>query len=552
MDTDDYFHDHLCTLLLCLIAATKSHFSQFHLDDRLRRIDIPEAARDKLHRLGSEVREEVRKVSNQPISSNVSRFPIATSAPIFQDDAINKGDKQNVAVSLPAAALQASGHTPKAVKRSSKRPASTRNKCLHEDDQPIPFDTLKSWVASPGSFLDSAAISIHHLNVSGYIQALEKSSQISRIARRFALLQLWISRESWRPLPLDEFNQELGNVSKTDLDRWLREGRSLFLLKAHGGAAVLFSKLKPQDDLERLAPKLKVRPQDNTSPSFDGTACDDLELVLQSHYAAEAKELASHFNKQELEIPRSHDDDIINANLYRDAATKISLCLKEFYERFFGKRTQRIRGPEALPTERPVKRMRIFQYRFSHEPIRGGNQILQCVTENTINATSDGHLDARGASADENAPASSSPEGAGSQSGTSVTPGCDFALATTPTREATVEGYETQTSIERTTSVERVEADMGSVCDSSTGHRNTGTDQSIGGHLDRPCADRVEELHDSSQFSGIYFGIHETSSQALSTDPILESSLPNWFHIDANSINFDTAMFEPLEALEAM
>ncbi|PNP84289.1 hypothetical protein FNYG_02362 [Fusarium nygamai] len=528
MDTDDCFHDHLYTLLLYLIFATKSHSPQFHIDDRLRRIildrskiieqDIPEVVRDKLHRLGSEVREEFRKVSHQPISSNVSRFPVTTSAPILQDYAINEGGKQNVAISLPAEALQPSKHTPKVVKKSSKRPPSTRNKCLREDDQPIPFDTLKSWVASPESFLDSAAISIHALSVSGYIQALEKSSQISRIARRFALLQLWISREAWRPLPLDEFNQELGNITKKDLNRWLREGRTLFLLKAHSGAAVLFSKLKSRDDLSILAPKLKVRSEDNTSPSFGGTACDDLELALQSHYALEAKELAFHFNEEELEIPRSHDDDITNANLYRDAATKISLYLKEFHERFFSKRTQRIRGPEASETERPAKKMRLFHHQFSHEQIHSGNQISQYVTENTINATSDGHLDVRGAPADESAPTSGSPEGAGSRPGTSVIPGSDFALISTPALEATVDRYETLPSTERTTPVERVEADMGPVSNSSTGYRNTGTDQSIEGHLDCPGAGRVGELHDCGdnipQFSSVYYGIHEASSQA--------------------------------------
>jgi hypothetical protein len=66
----------------------------------------------------------------------------------------------------------------------------------------------------------------------------------------------------------------------------------------------------------------------------------------------------------------------------------------------------------------------------------------------------------------------------------------------------------------------------------------------------------VENLDDCrgniTQLSGVSFGIHETLGQALSTQPILESSLPNWLHIDASSFNFDTAMFEPLGALETM
>jgi hypothetical protein len=182
------------------------------------------------------------------------------------------------------------------------------------------------------------------------------------------------------------------------------------------------------------------------------------------------------------------------------------------------------------------------------------NQGLPYATESTTDAGSDGGHEVRGASTDVNIPVSGLHEGAGSQSGALVVPGSNSSLIATPPLTATAGGYETQPSTE-TTPVQNIEADIAPVqlC-SSTGCRSTY--QLNEGYLNRPCADIVENLDDCpgniTQLSGVSFGMHEAMGQALSTQPILESSLRDCLHIDASSFNFDTATFEPLGALEAM
>jgi hypothetical protein len=187
-----------------------------------------------------------------------SRFPDTTTATIVQDSSLDSPNKQQVEHDSPTRALQPLKQTSAAVaeiswsqssrkEKSRKEASSTGTRCSPQDDeQPFLIADLKSWAQSPKPFLSSGAISIDDLAVFDYIQALEKSSQITKIARRFALVQLWVSKEVWRPLPPQEFKKRLGSASGGKFNRWLREGRTLFLLKAHKGIEVLFSKLKSQ------------------------------------------------------------------------------------------------------------------------------------------------------------------------------------------------------------------------------------------------------------------------------------------------------------------
>lgn len=173
----------------------------------------------------------------------------------MQDGSLNRPDKQQVEHDSPTRTSQPLKQTSAAVgefsksqssrkKKSPKEGSSMGTKCSPEDDeQPFLIEDLKSWAGSAKPFL-SSTISVDDLGVSEYIQALEKSSQITKIARRFALLQLWVSREAWRPLPLQELKKRLGAESEANFSRLLREGRTLFLLKVQKGIEVLFSKLK--------------------------------------------------------------------------------------------------------------------------------------------------------------------------------------------------------------------------------------------------------------------------------------------------------------------
>jgi hypothetical protein len=175
-----------------------------------------------------------------------------------QHGSLNRPDEQPVEHDSPTRTFQPLKQTSAAgaefsrsqssrKEKSPREGSSTGTKCSPEDnEQPFLIADLKSWAQSPKPFLSSETISIDDIGVFDYIQALEKSSQITKIARRFALLQLWVSREAWRPLPLEEFKKSLGTATNANFNRWLREGRTLFLLKAHKGIEVLFSKLKSQ------------------------------------------------------------------------------------------------------------------------------------------------------------------------------------------------------------------------------------------------------------------------------------------------------------------
>ncbi|KAG6981023.1 hypothetical protein FOFC_03790 [Fusarium oxysporum] len=592
MDTDKPLHDQLRILGFFFISVAKAQSHQFNIDNRLERIisdackiiaqDVPEAVRNKLHRLGTEVQAEFRKAPYEQISPDHSRFPDTTTATIVQDSSLDSPNKQQVEHDSPTRALQPLKQTSAAVaeiswsqssrkEKSRKEASSTGTRCSPQDDeQPFLIADLKSWAQSPKPFLSSGAISIDDLAVFDYIQALEKSSQITKIARRFALVQLWVSKEIWRPLPPQEFKKRLGSASGAKFNRWLREGRTLFLLKAHKGIEVLFSKLKSQTKLTALSAESKAHLHTNAEPNVNKESYNNIELLLQSQHTEEAKRIASCFDVKELELPRSCEDCVTNSKLYRDAASSISKYLEELHiKRLFGDQTQLRHRLEVRENERPAKRWRrcyglpmespsnlgVIRYHFDQDPMHNDSGGLPYATESTTDVGSDGGHEAQGASTDANIPVSGSPEDAGSQLGALVMPGSDSSLIATPSLETTAGGYETQPSTETTIPVRNIEADMGPVqLYSPTGRQST--HQLNEGYLNRPCADIVENLDECrgniTQLSSVSFGIHETLSQALSTQPIVESSLPNWLHIDASSFNFDTAMFEPLGALEAM
>ncbi|VTT77024.1 unnamed protein product [Fusarium fujikuroi] len=588
MDTDNPLHDQLRVLGFFFISYPKSQSHQFNVDNELERIisdackiiaQVPEALRNQLYQLGTEIKAEICKKTYEKKSPDDSHFPDTTAATIVQNGSLSRPDKQQLNHDSPTRTFQPSTQTPAAgaefsrtqSSRNEKSPrggSSTGTKCSSGDnEQPFPIADLKSWAQNPKPFLSSGTISIDDLGVFDYIQALEKSSQITKIARRFALLQLWVSREAWRPLPLQDFKKILGKVTNRSFNRWLREGKTLFLLKTEKGIEVLFSKLQSRTRLTELPAESKTHLDTNAEPNVNKESYKDIELLLQSHHTEEAKRIVSCFDVKELELPRSCGDCVTNSKLYRDAASSISKCLEELHiRRLFGNQTDLRHRLETLESERPAKRWRAYdilpkesplhlegvQHRFDQDSMHNSGG-LPYAQESTTDAGSDGGHETRGASTRVDIPVSGSHESVGSQSGALVVPGSNSPIIATPPLTATAGGYET--ARDRTEPVERVEADMGLVYDSSTGHRNTGTYQSIEGHLDRPCGDRVEELHDCrdsiSQFSGVPFGMNDSMSQAFSTHPILEPSHPDWLH-DVNLINFDTTTFEPLGALEVM
>ncbi|EWZ77468.1 hypothetical protein FOWG_18125 [Fusarium oxysporum f. sp. lycopersici MN25] len=590
MDTDKPLHDQLCILGFFFISDVGPQARQVNVDNRLKRIisdaceiiaqDVPEVVRNKLHRLGTEVQAEFRKAPYEQISSDHFRFPGTTRATIVRDGSLNRPDKQQVQHDSPTRTLQPLKQTSAAVdkfpksrpSRKTKSPregSSTGTKPSPEDDEePFLIAELKSWADSAKSFLSSETISIDDIGVFDYIKALGKSSKITKIARRFALLQLWVSQEVWRPLPLQEFRTRLGAESEKNFSRLLREGRTLFLLKAHKGPEVLFSNLKSKTKLRELSLESKVLPDTTIEPNANEESYNNIELLLQSQHTEEAKEIVSHFDVKELELPRSCSDYIANSKLYRDAASSISKYLQEIHiKRLFGDQTQlkhRLPFPE---NERPAKRwcqsfgpptespsnLGVIRYRFDQVPMHNDSQESPYATESSTDAGSAGDHEVRSASTGVNIPVSGSPEVTGSQSGALVIPGSDSLLIATPHLEATAGEYGTQPSTEITMSVRSVEADMDPVhLHSSAGHLNT--HQLDEGYLNRPRTHIVENLDDYHgnipELSTVSFGIHETPSQ--STQPIHESSLPHWLHIDASSFNFDTATFEPLGALEAL
>ncbi|KNB17858.1 hypothetical protein FOXG_16045 [Fusarium oxysporum f. sp. lycopersici 4287] len=592
MDTDKPLHDLFHILGFFFISVAKTQHRQLNVDKNLERIisdackiiaqDVPEAVRYKLHRLGTEVQAEFRKVPYEQISPDHSCLPDTTTATIVQHGSPNGPDEQQVEHDSPTRTFQPSKQTLAAgaefsrsqssrKEKSPREGSSTGTKCSPEDnEQPFLIADLKSWAQSPKPFLSSGTISIDDLAVFDYIQALEKSSQMTKIARRFALLQLWVSKEVWRPLPPQEFKKRLGTASGAKFNRWLREGRTLFLLKAHKGIEVLFSKLKSQTKLTALSAESKAHLHTNAEPNVNRESYDNIEFLLQSQHTEEAKKIVSCFDGKELELPRSCEDCVTNSKLYRDAASSISKYLEELHiKRLFGDQTQLRHRLEVRENERPAKRWRrcyglpmespsnlgVIRYHFDQDPMHNDSGGLPYATESTTDAGSDGGHEAQGASTDADIPVPGSLEDAGSQLGALVMPGSDSSLIATPSLEATAGGYETQPSTEITIPVRNIEADMGPVqLYSPTGRQST--HQLNEGYLNRPCADIVENLDECrgniTQLSSVSFGIHETLGQALSTQPIVESSLPNWLHIDASSFNFDTAMFEPLGALEAM
>ncbi|KAJ4131321.1 hypothetical protein NW765_017213 [Fusarium oxysporum] len=427
MDTDKPLHDQLRILGFFFISVAKAQSHQFNIDNRLERIisdackiiaqDVPEAVRNKLHRLGTEVQAEFRKA---PYEQH-SRFPDTTTATIVQDSSLDSPNKQQVEHDSPTRALQPLKQTSAAVAEIS-----------WNDEQPFLIADLKSWAQSPKPFLSSGAISIDDLAVFDYIQALEKSSQITKIARRFALVQLWVSKEVWRPLPPQEFKKRLGSASGGKFNRWLREGRTLFLLKAHKGIEVLFSKLKSQTKLTALSAESKAHLHTNAEPNVNKESYNNIELLLQSQHTEEAKRIASCFDVKELELPRSCEDCVTNSKLYRDAASSISKYLKELHiKRLFGDQTQLRHRLEVRENERPAKRWRqchglpmespsslgVIRYHFDQDPMHNDSGGLPYATESTTDAGSDGGHEAQGASTDVNIPVSGSPEDAGSQLG---------------------------------------------------------------------------------------------------------------------------------------
>ncbi|RBA12842.1 hypothetical protein FPRO05_14064 [Fusarium proliferatum] len=555
MDTDEPLHDQFRILGFFFISSAKSQSHQFNDNKKLERIDeisaackiiaqdVHEAVRNKLHQLGTEAQAEFRKVPYEKKSPDHSRFPDTTTATIVQDGSFNGPDKQH---DSPTRTFQPSTQTPAAgavlsrtqSSRNEKSPSegsSTGTKCSAEDnEQPFPIADLQSWAQLPKPFLSSGSIPIDDLGVFDYIQALEKSSQITKIARRFALLQLWVSREAWRPLPLQEFKNSLGKVSSATFKRWLREGKTLFLLQTEKGIEVLFSKLQSQGRLTELSAESKTHIHRNAEPNVNKEFYKNIKLLLQSQHTEEAQRIVSCFDVKELEPPRSCEDCVTNSQLYRDAANSISKYLEELHiERLFGNQTKLRHRLQVCENERPAKRrrhfyetprespsdVRVIRYCFDQDPMHNGNRELQYATESTTDAGSDDGHEVRGTSTNVDIPLSGSHEGVGSQSGA-------------PPLTATAGGYETQPSTE-TTPVRNIEAGIGLAQRySSAGHHNASTNQLSAGHLDRPDADRVEELHgchdNIPQFSSVYFGIPPSQASLPSlNDPQFPSQLHN-------------------------
>ena len=106
-------------------------------------------------------------------------------------------------------------------------------------------EDLKLWANEPEEFLNPKGFNIERLSVVRYIQEVEGSQALSEVRLRFALRQLWLSFESWHPLPQEDFKEKLGynvnKVARSTWASWKKEGRIYSLLSSKHGIGVLFS-----------------------------------------------------------------------------------------------------------------------------------------------------------------------------------------------------------------------------------------------------------------------------------------------------------------------
>ncbi|WKT53794.1 hypothetical protein QSH57_004378 [Fusarium oxysporum f. sp. vasinfectum] len=290
MATNQPFRDQRHILLILLLTTSEVPSDQLFIDDKLQGIisdarkiitqDIPEEVRKKLHQLGAQVEERFYETSShRQILPEASRLSGSASLPTVQADPVDEPRGEPVEHDSSTVTTQPSKQI-LTIANTSSRGA---------------FDIadLQLYAKSPEVFLKGMPVSIDKLGVLKYIKQLEKSGQTFNIAWRFAVLELWYAHQLWSPRPIKDFNKKLGPVPIRTLYRWLRQGKTLFLLKTLKGLEVLFSDLTSNLRLDGLSPELKLPTGTNLCANYN-----DPESFLEIFYAKRAKKLVLAFKKK--------------------------------------------------------------------------------------------------------------------------------------------------------------------------------------------------------------------------------------------------------------
>ncbi|CAG2004001.1 unnamed protein product [Fusarium graminearum] len=190
-----------------------------------------------------------------------------------------------------------------AIKPLAQNPAPVR-RFPKTTEAPFPCfsrKVLKSWAISPEKFLNQEEIDVNKSGIYNYIEALKKSKHLNVFRIRFALLQLYKSRETWPPYGKKTFRDKLGANPNT-LNSWLKEDPRR-------------KKKRPIDDLV--------------------TECDTETDIGKS----QAKKQGLEFTPEELKLPEICVTDDADENresvedLIKAAAESIATRLEEIHQK---------------------------------------------------------------------------------------------------------------------------------------------------------------------------------------------------------------------------
>ncbi|EGU87798.1 hypothetical protein FOPG_16811 [Fusarium oxysporum f. sp. conglutinans race 2 54008] len=258
---------------------------------------------------------------------------------------------------------------------------------------PFSRKEVESWAGSSKQFLSPKKIDADKLDVCEYIQKLEATERSNTFRLRFALRQLWFSRELWRPRTRADFLTKLKIKDTSTFDIWMKEGRIYYLLTLHHGVQVLFAALKTRPQLRKLRiPRQKKRPVAELLPNHNTKA--DIEAT----HGDEAKGLSSLFLARELQLPEKFDgadetdENCDSADTLFKAAENIVASLEELHREKIlytvdGAHTDKLDALSNSQNERLAKRACHSQ--DSHDYYDTGTQADTMRTHNLLDASQD-------------------------------------------------------------------------------------------------------------------------------------------------------------------